>query len=127
VVFTSGATGPAKGVRYTFGQLCAQRDAVQTMYGITPDDRFVAAFAPFAVFGPALVGRGREPVEVHARGAFALGDERTVETVHLREIDLGRFGEQPVLGVGRELFEESKNLRLSGALKGVDQRVQSHA
>ena len=24
------------------------------MYGITPDDRFVAAFAPFAVFGPAL-------------------------------------------------------------------------
>ena len=54
VVFTSGATGPAKGVRYTFGQLCAQRDAVQAMYGITPDDRFVAAFAPFAVFGPAL-------------------------------------------------------------------------
>jgi acyl-CoA synthetase (AMP-forming)/AMP-acid ligase II/pimeloyl-ACP methyl ester carboxylesterase len=54
VVFTSGATGPAKGVRYTFGQLCAQRDAVQALYGITPDDRFVAAFAPFAVFGPAL-------------------------------------------------------------------------
>lgn len=54
VVFTSGATGPAKGVRYTFGQLCAQRDAVQAMYGITTDDRFVAAFAPFAVFGPAL-------------------------------------------------------------------------
>jgi len=54
VVFTSGATGPAKGVRYTFGQLCAQRDAVQAMYGITSDDRFVAAFAPFAVFGPAL-------------------------------------------------------------------------
>ncbi|MBI4935378.1 MAG: alpha/beta fold hydrolase [Actinobacteria bacterium] len=54
VVFTSGATGPAKGVRYTFGQLCAQRDAVQAMYDITHDDRFVAAFAPFAVFGPAL-------------------------------------------------------------------------
>lgn len=54
VVFTSGATGPAKGVRYTFAQLCAQRDAVQALYDITPDDRFVAAFAPFAVFGPAL-------------------------------------------------------------------------
>ncbi len=54
VVFTSGATGPAKGVRYTFGQLCAQRDAVQSQYGITATDRFVAAFAPFAVFGPAL-------------------------------------------------------------------------
>ncbi len=54
VVFTSGATGPAKGVRYTHGQLCAQRDALRRMYGITPADRFVAAFAPFAVFGPAL-------------------------------------------------------------------------
>jgi acyl-CoA synthetase (AMP-forming)/AMP-acid ligase II len=54
VVFTSGATGPAKGVRYTHGQLCAQRDALHRQYGITADDRYVAAFAPFAVFGPAL-------------------------------------------------------------------------
>jgi len=54
VVFTSGATGPAKGVRYTHGQLCAQRDALRAMYDIGSDDRFVAAFAPFAVFGPAL-------------------------------------------------------------------------
>lgn len=54
VVFTSGATGSAKGVRYTHGQLCAQRDALRAMYGIGNDDRFVAAFAPFAVFGPAL-------------------------------------------------------------------------
>lgn len=54
VLFTSGATGPAKGVRYTHGQLCAQRDALQTTYGITSDDRFVAAFAPFALYGPAL-------------------------------------------------------------------------
>jgi acyl-CoA synthetase (AMP-forming)/AMP-acid ligase II/pimeloyl-ACP methyl ester carboxylesterase len=54
VVFTSGATGPAKGVRYTHGQLCAQRDAIRAVYDIRDDDRFVAAFAPFAVFGPAL-------------------------------------------------------------------------
>jgi acyl-coenzyme A synthetase/AMP-(fatty) acid ligase/pimeloyl-ACP methyl ester carboxylesterase len=54
VVFTSGATGPAKGVRYSHRQLCAQRDALRALYGITDDDRFVAAFAPFAVFGPAL-------------------------------------------------------------------------
>ena len=54
VLFTSGATGPAKGVRYTHGQLCAQRDALQTTYRITSSDRFVAAFAPFALYGPAL-------------------------------------------------------------------------
>ena len=54
VLFTSGATGPAKGVRYTHQQLCAQRDALQKLYGITNTDRFVAAFAPFALYGPAL-------------------------------------------------------------------------
>ncbi len=54
VVFTSGSTGPSKGVLYTHGQLAAQRDAIATQYDITPDDRLVAAFAPFALYGPML-------------------------------------------------------------------------
>ncbi len=54
VLFTSGATGPAKGVRYLHRQLAAQRDALATTYGIGRDDRLVAAFAPFALYGPAL-------------------------------------------------------------------------
>jgi len=78
VVFTSGATGPAKGVRYTHGQLHAQRDALRALYSITPDDRFVAAFAPFSVFGPALgIGTGLADNEVTSPGtltATALDD-----------------------------------------------------
>jgi acyl-coenzyme A synthetase/AMP-(fatty) acid ligase/pimeloyl-ACP methyl ester carboxylesterase len=54
VVFTSGATGPAKGVAYRHHQLQAQRDVLAHLYGITEDDRFVAAFAPFALYGPAM-------------------------------------------------------------------------
>ena len=54
VLFTSGATGPAKGVRYLHRQLAAQRDALASTYAITADDRLVAAFAPFALYGPAL-------------------------------------------------------------------------
>jgi olefin beta-lactone synthetase len=54
VLFTSGATGPAKGVRYTHARLAGQRDALIERYGIGPHDRFVAAFAPFALYGPAL-------------------------------------------------------------------------
>jgi acyl-coenzyme A synthetase/AMP-(fatty) acid ligase len=54
VVFTSGATGPAKGVRYRHHQLQAQRDVLARVYGIGADDRFVAAFAPFALYGPAM-------------------------------------------------------------------------
>ena len=54
VVFTSGATGPAKGVSYRHHQLQAQRDVLARLYGISADDRFVAAFAPFALYGPAM-------------------------------------------------------------------------
>jgi olefin beta-lactone synthetase len=54
VLFTSGATGPAKGVRYRHHQLAAQRDALRTTYSITRADHLVAAFAPFALYGPAL-------------------------------------------------------------------------
>ncbi len=54
VLYTSGATGPAKGVRYSHRQLAAQRDALAATYAITADDRLVAAFAPFALYGPAL-------------------------------------------------------------------------
>ncbi|WP_242511242.1 alpha/beta fold hydrolase [Pengzhenrongella frigida] len=54
VLFTSGSTGPAKGVAYTHGQLAAMRDVVGTTYGIGPGTAFVAGFAPFALLGPAL-------------------------------------------------------------------------
>jgi olefin beta-lactone synthetase len=54
VAFTSGATGPAKGVVYTHGRLAALRDALRDAYDITSRDGLVAAFAPWAVLGPAL-------------------------------------------------------------------------
>ena len=54
VLFTSGATGPAKGVVYTHRQAAAQLEVVRSAYALTAADRFVAAFAPFAILGPAL-------------------------------------------------------------------------
>jgi acyl-coenzyme A synthetase/AMP-(fatty) acid ligase/pimeloyl-ACP methyl ester carboxylesterase len=55
VGFTSGSTGPAKGVTYTHRQLQAQRDALVRLYSIDASDSLVAAFGPFALFG-ALMG-----------------------------------------------------------------------
>ncbi len=54
VVFTSGATGPAKGVLYRHRQLRAQLAVISGTYDLGPRDRMVAAFAPFALYGPAL-------------------------------------------------------------------------
>jgi acyl-CoA synthetase (AMP-forming)/AMP-acid ligase II/pimeloyl-ACP methyl ester carboxylesterase len=54
VVFTSGATGPAKGVIYNHGQIEAGRDALGSAYPLGADDRLVAAFAAFALLGPGL-------------------------------------------------------------------------
>ncbi len=54
VVFTSGATGPAKGVVYRHWQAQAQRDALVATYDIKESDRLVAAFAPFALYGAAI-------------------------------------------------------------------------
>lgn len=54
VLFTSGSTGPAKGVLYTHRQLTAMRDTVAATLGIHPGGRLVAGFAPFALLGPAL-------------------------------------------------------------------------
>ena len=54
VVFTSGATGPAKGVLYLHRQVQAQLDVVRRTYRLTEQDRIVAGFAPFALLGPAL-------------------------------------------------------------------------
>jgi acyl-coenzyme A synthetase/AMP-(fatty) acid ligase/pimeloyl-ACP methyl ester carboxylesterase len=71
VVFTSGATGPAKGVVYRHGQLRAQVALIKATYGLTAEDRIVAAFAPFALYGPGLgIGSAVPDMDVTAPGTL---------------------------------------------------------
>ncbi|MBN9122646.1 MAG: AMP-binding protein [Planctomycetes bacterium] len=54
VLFTSGSTGPAKGVVYTHGIFAAQVEMLKATYGIEPGEIDLCTFPLFALFGPAL-------------------------------------------------------------------------
>lgn len=54
LVHTSGATGPAKAVRYTHGALAAQRDVVGPLFGMRPGDAFTTSFGAFLLLAPSL-------------------------------------------------------------------------
>ena len=54
VFFTSGATGPAKGVVYRAAQLQLQVARLAGLYGGEADDAWVAAFPLFSLYGPAM-------------------------------------------------------------------------
>lgn len=54
ILFTSGSTGPAKGVRYTHQKLSALVQRIQTTLNVSPGSSLLAGFAPFALLGPAI-------------------------------------------------------------------------
>ena len=61
ILFTSGSTGPAKGVAYTHEQLCALRDVLASHVEVADDTGLVTGFAPFALLGPAFGTRSVTP------------------------------------------------------------------
>lgn len=54
ILFTTGSTGPAKGVFYTHGVFDAQVRNIRTQFGISPDEIDLPTFPLFALFDPAL-------------------------------------------------------------------------
>lgn len=54
ILFTSGSTGPPKGVIYTHAMFRAQVDLLRSTYGIEPGEVDLCTFPLFALFAPAL-------------------------------------------------------------------------
>jgi acyl-CoA synthetase (AMP-forming)/AMP-acid ligase II len=54
LVFTSGSTGPPKGVLYTHGMFSAQAGLLRDHFGIEPGEIDLATFPLFALFDPFL-------------------------------------------------------------------------
>lgn len=50
IIFTTGSTGPPKGVAYTHGMFAAQVDLIRERYGIQPGSRDLACFPLFGLF-----------------------------------------------------------------------------
>lgn len=84
VVFTSGSTGPAKGVVYLHRQVQITRDLLISHYGITDADSLVAAFAPWAVLGPAI-GIASSLPDMDVTSARTLGARALADAVRVVE------------------------------------------
>lgn len=54
ILFTTGSTGPAKGVVYTHGIFDAQVQSIQRQFAIEPGEIDLPTFPLFALFDPAL-------------------------------------------------------------------------
>lgn len=54
ILFTTGSTGPAKGVVYTHGNFDAQLQQIRTHLDFAPDEIDLSTFPLFALFYPAL-------------------------------------------------------------------------
>jgi acyl-coenzyme A synthetase/AMP-(fatty) acid ligase/pimeloyl-ACP methyl ester carboxylesterase len=90
ILYTSGSTGPAKGVVYTHGQLSALRDTLGQHFALTPESGLVTGFAPFALLGPALGARSSTPEmdvsaprTLTARAVTAAVEEATADILFL--------------------------------------------
>ncbi len=54
IAFTTGSTGPAKGVEFTWGMMEAQVRSLGSAYGVGPDDIGLHTFPAFALFDGCL-------------------------------------------------------------------------
>jgi len=80
ILFTTGSTGPAKGVVYTHGIFESQVRVLRDYYGLTPDNVDLPCFPLFGLFSTALGVTAVIPDMDPSRPAY-VNPERIIEAV----------------------------------------------
>lgn len=123
VLFTSGSTGPAKGVLYTHGMFAAQVEALRALYDIRPGERDVSTFPLFALFGPALGMTAIVPFMDASRPASA--DPRRIHEAITRWSATSLFGSPALVDrLGR--FGVARGLHLASLRRVISAGAPVH-
>jgi olefin beta-lactone synthetase len=94
ILFTSGSTGPAKGVEYTHGMFDAQVRLIREAYAIEPGEVDLPMLPIFALFNPAL-GMTTIVPEMNPSRPASVDPARIVRAIHQNAVT-NSFG-SPVL------------------------------
>ncbi|HKK19736.1 MAG TPA: fatty acid CoA ligase family protein [Opitutales bacterium] len=85
ILFTSGSTGPAKGVLYEHGMFMAQVEAIRAQYGIEPGEVDLPMLPVFALFNPAL-GMCTVVPEMNPSRPATVDPEKIVRAIRQNEV-----------------------------------------
>ncbi|MFA6568048.1 MAG: AMP-binding protein, partial [Victivallales bacterium] len=114
IVFTTGSTGPPKGVVYTHGIYVAQLDIISKTYGAGPSETDLPAFPLFALFS-AAVGMPVVIPEMDPSRPANVDPEKIIEAVTENNVTFS-FG-SPALWKKVSAYCIEKNIRLPSLKK----------
>ena len=109
ILFTSGSTGPAKGVLYEHGMFMAQVEAIRGQYGIEPGEVDLPMLPVFALFNPAL-GMCTVVPEMNPSRPATVDPEKIVRAIRQNEVT-NSFG-SPALWTKIARYCESHQITL---------------
>ncbi|MFW2366760.1 MAG: fatty acid CoA ligase family protein [Desulforhopalus sp.] len=97
IIFTTGSTGPPKGVRYEHSIFSAQLQLIKNYYGICPEDIDQPAFPLFALFSAAIGARTVIP-DMNPTKPAKVNPERFIDSIQKHGVSYS-FGSPAIWNV----------------------------